>query len=471
MDNLYAIILAGGTGTRLWPVSRQLAPKQLRPIRGKTTLLQDTVARLRALTAPDRMLFVTSGDFIYEIKKQVGDLLGTADADKCVFAAEKVGRNTAPAILLGALWVHSQDPEGLVIAAPSDHRILSAEAFHSVVENSIGAAREGYLVTYGIVPTRPETGYGYIKAGPAINSAFSVDRFEEKPSAERAEEIFAGSGYFWNSGIFFFSAISMVEEGRKYLPDVMDALEQVDPESFTGLDEAYRQIEPISIDHGIMERTDRAAVVPASMGWSDVGSWDSIYELEEKDEAGNVKSGNIVDLDTKGSLLIGTRRITAVAGLEDMIVVDTDDALLICRRGGSQDVRRITELLKSEGRQELVDHTTVRKPWGSFTVLDEGPSYTVKRLEIDPGQMLSLQSHRKRSEHWIVVDGTVNVTRGDETFTLKGNESTFIPANTKHRIENPGKSPLVIIEVWYGHGMSEDDIERFDDVYGRVDDD
>ena len=468
MDNLYAIILAGGAGTRLWPVSRQLAPKQLSQITGDLTLLQDTFRRLESRVPCDRMLFVTSDDFIFEIKRQISDLVGEKEADKCAYAGEKTGRNTAPAILAGALWVLSRDPEGLAIAAPSDHLILDVDAFSEAIDSSIEAANKQYLVTYGIKPTRPETGYGYIKAGDRIEGAYRVESFEEKPTPDRAVSLFEDGNYYWNSGIFFFSARTIVEEARKYLPDMMTSLERLDLENFSNIDDIYGESEPISIDYGVMERTDRAAVVPATMGWSDVGSWDSIYDLGEKDNSGNVKRGNIISVDTTDSLLIGSSRVTAVAGMKDVIVVDTEDALLICGKGESQDVRKIVDILQEKESGELINHTTVKKPWGSYTVLSEDSDHKVKRIVVNPGEKLSLQLHHHRSEHWIVVKGTAIVTRGEEAFTLKSNESTFIPQVTKHRIENPGESPLEIIEVWYGDNLSEEDIERFDDIYGRI---
>ncbi len=470
MKNLYAIILAGGAGTRLWPMSRQLAPKQLSKITGDLTLLQDTVRRLESRVPCDQILFVTSDDFIFEIKQQICDLVGEKEADKCTYAGEKTGRNTAPAILAGALWVLSRDPDGLAIAAPSDHLILDVDTFGEAIDSSIEVANKEYLVTYGIKPTRPETGYGYIKAGERINGAFMVESFEEKPTPDRARILFDDGNYYWNSGIFFFSARTIVKEARKYLPDMMASLEKLDLENFSNIDDVYSEIEPVSIDHGVMERTDRAAVVPAAMGWSDVGSWDSIYDLGEKDSSGNVTRGNIISIDTSDCLLIGSTRVTAVAGVKDIIVVDTEDALLVCGRGESQDVRKIVDILRDEGRGEFINHTTVKKPWGSYTVLAEGHDHTVKRIVVKPGEKLSLQLHHHRSEHWVVVKGIAKVTRGEETYILKSNESTFIPLETKHRIENPGESLLEIIEVWYGDNLSEDDIERFDDIYGRIDD-
>jgi len=413
------------------------------------------------------MIFVTSAELVGDIKDHLRRLLGENSND-CIVVGEPIGRNTAPAILLGALVVQAKDPDALLLVAPSDHIIQDVDSFIQTVEASLDAAASGLIVTYGIKPTRAETGYGYIKAGQKEGKVYRVERFEEKPTSSRAEVLLKDNKYTWNSGIFLFSVKAITEEAQKHLPTLSSAIQKIEPETMDGLEEAYSEIESISIDHGIMEKTDRAAVIPVSMGWSDLGSWDSVYEMRQKDSSGNVVSGDVLGLENENCLILGGDKFLAVSGMKDTVIVQTEDATLICPRGRTQDVRHIVGHLEEHDRSERLVHPTVRRPWGEYTVLTESDMYKVKRITVDPHQKLSLQKHESRSEHWVVVTGEVVVTRGDEEMTLKANEGITIPIGTLHRIENTGDEPAELVEVQLGEYVGEDDIIRYDDDYDRV---
>lgn len=466
MSSLYALILAGGSGTRLWPMSRQASPKQLISLGRELSLFQETVSRLQKKIGPEKMVFVTSRDLEGDIKDHLRRYLGKS-ADDCLVVGESAARNTAPAILLGARIVQARDPDALLLVAPSDHIIQDTDSFIQAIDNSLEAAAAGMLVTYGITPTRAETGYGYIRAGQKEGKVFKVERFEEKPTSTRAEKLFKDKNYTWNSGIFLFSVKAIMEEAEKHLPALSMALRNIDPETLNGLDEVYSGIESISIDHGIMEKTTRAAVIPVSMGWSDLGSWDSVYEMREKDDSGNIVTGDVLGLENENCLILGEDKFLAVSGMKDTIVVQTEDATLICPRGRSQDVRHIVGYLEEQDRSERLVHPTVRRPWGAYTVLTESDMYKVKKLTIDPHQKMSLQKHERRSEHWVVVSGEVIVTLGADRMTLKANDGVTIPIGTVHRIENHGDEPAELVEVQLGEYLGEDDIIRFEDDYGR----
>ena len=467
MKNFYALILAGGSGARLWPVSRQQAPKQLINLTGELSLFQQTVKRLEKRVPAERMLFVTSGELEAGIREQLNSYLGTGCADKCTVVGEPAARNTAPAILLGARILQDKDPDAVMLVAPSDHVILDPDAFISAIDESIPAAEKGLIVTFGLKPTRPETGYGYIRTGHQAGNVLMVEKFEEKPDPARAQELFSDGRYLWNSGIFLFSVKTIMEEARKYLPDLMKELDGFEPEDPVELKKLYETIHSISIDHGIMEHTDRAAVKPVSMGWNDLGSWDSFYEISDKDMNGNVISGDAVSLDNEGCLIAAGDRFLGVVGMKDTIVVQTRDATLLCPMGRSQDVRRVVDHLEETGRSESITHPTVTRPWGEYTVLIEQGRYKVKRLTVAPGQKMSLQKHEQRSEHWVVVTGEVTIIRGEEELILKSNEGVTIPVGTMHRIENRGSESAELIEVQLGDYVGEDDITRFEDDYGR----
>jgi mannose-1-phosphate guanylyltransferase/mannose-6-phosphate isomerase len=467
MSRLYSLVLAGGIGARLWPMSRQLAPKQLINLTGELSLFQQTVKRLESRVDAGRMMFVTSGELADPVREQLRSYFGPARAEKATVIGEPVGRNTAPAILLGSRFISEKDPDAVILVAPSDHVILDQGAFVQAVDESMTAAEKGLIVTFGLNPTRPEPGFGYIRSGEEEGTVLRVERFEEKPDEKRAQELFGDRRYLWNSGIFLFSARTIIEEARKYLPELMEVLDGIEVNVPADLERFYYNIEPVSIDHGIMEHTDRAVVRPVSMGWSDLGSWDSFYEMNDKDISGNVVKGDAVSLDNQDCLIAAGARFLGVVGMKDIIIVQTEDATLLCPRGRSQEVRQVVAHLEEMGRSESVLHPTVTRPWGEYTVLIEEERYKVKRLTVAPGQKMSLQLHEQRSEHWVVVTGQVSVVRGEEELLLNPNDGITIPIGTLHRIKNPGSIPAELIEVQLGDYVGEDDITRFDDDYGR----
>ncbi len=477
---MYAVILAGGSGTRLWPLSRELYPKQLLRLTGNRTLLQETADRLLELTPAERILTVTNRRQRFEVAGQLSEIAPPLAANVFV---EPEAKNTAPAIALAAVFIRERDPEALMLVAPSDHLILDRKGFGEAVQRARGAAQEGGLVTFGVTPTRPETGYGYIEAlggredggGP-----FKVKRFVEKPDRDTAESYLSQGGYYWNAGMFLWRAGSFLDEVSRHLPEVdgeLEALGRALEEEEAGavrsggaaLQSVYERLPRISVDHGIMERTGNAHVVPADIGWSDIGSWESLYDISAKDEAENVFQGDVIDIDARGCLVFDDKRLVALVGCRDLAVVSTDDALLVCERTRTQEVGEIVEHLKKRSREEYLAHRTVRRPWGTYTVLEAGERFRIKHLTVKPSGRLSLQMHYHRSEHWVVVSGSARVTVGEETFFMKSGESTYIPLCARHRLENPGAIPLSIIEVQNGDYLGEDDIVRFEDTYGRKD--
>lgn len=468
--HVYAVILAGGSGTRFWPLSRRLAPKQLLSLTGERTMLQDTVLRITPIASPERVWVVTGGELSDEVRRQLRGIgVGAAVVD------EPMGRNTAPAISVAAHRLLAADPDALMVVLPADHVITKPEAFLQTVDVAIRAAGERFVVTIGVVPTRPETGYGYIQRGVALpgDRAYRVERFVEKPDRTTAERYMAAGNYWWNAGMFVWRADVIVDELRRYAPGVATAGAAIADAMAQGADEArlralYEGVESVSIDYAVMERSTRAAVVPAEFGWSDVGSWAALDEIAPKDARGNVISGRVVDVDSRRSIVYAQDRLIATIGLSDLVVVDTPDATLVCAKDRAQDVRKVVEALEAQRAQEHVVHKTVQRPWGTYTVLDEGPGYKIKRITVHPVSRLSLQQHRQRSEHWVVVAGSARVTCGERVYDVKTNESTYIPPHTKHRLENVDPSvPLEIIEVQSGPYLGEDDIVRFDDDFGR----
>lgn len=474
---VYPVIMAGGSGTRFWPLSRQLFPKQLLKIIGDETLIQQTMRRVVNDVPPERIMISTNPAQSESIKVQLAEW---KEALKDNFVLEPEGRNTAPAIALVALELVRRDPEAIMLVVPADHIVKGQKDFDLAVALASKLASHGRLVTFGIKPIRPETGYGYIRpnrntvlAKQGKLKGYPVGKFVEKPNAARAAHYLKSGDYYWNSGMFVWRAATILEEIKTYQPllargiaAIGELIERGAPRSV--IDERYRMLPSVSIDTGVMERSTKAAVVPVSFRWSDVGSWGSLDEVAKRDKADNVIAGRVVDIESQRSIVYGDRRVVATIGLTDMVVVDTPDATLVCPKSRAQDVKKVVEILKKQGAPEHLEHLTVQRPWGTYSVLEEGPGYKVKRVTVRPSGRLSLQMHHKRSEHWVVIAGTARVTRGDEVFDLHVGESTAIPVQTKHRLENPGGDTLHIIEVQNGPYLGEDDIVRFNDDYGRV---
>ncbi len=474
--DVYAVILAGGSGTRFWPLSRETHPKQMLQIVGEDSLLRETIKRIRGFVPGKNIWIVTTEDKAQDIRFHI-DSLGSL-AKEIGFINEPLGRNTAPAVGLAALYLHHLSPGSIMVVLPSDHAIPDPEKFLRDLKLAVQGAREDSLVTFGIKPIRPETGYGYIKARSKMKSKglLKVERFFEKPDLKTAKRYLSHGGYFWNSGIFVFKASKILSELQKFTPSLYKKLQSIPPSTIPSSpvgkghapwSEQYATLEPISIDYAIMERSLSLRMVPAKFRWSDLGSWAALDEVIEKDKTGNILRGNTITIESENSTIFAGDRLVAAIGLKDMVVVDTPDATLVTPKGRVQEVRKIVETLKQGDREEHLIHKTVERPWGSYTVLEKGDRYKIKRVVLKPKAKLSLQLHRRRSEHWVVVSGVAKVTREEETYLAYTNESTYIPVNTKHRLENPEDVPLQIIEVQNGEYLEEDDIERFADDYGR----
>ena len=470
------VILSGGSGTRLWPLSRQLYPKQLVPLVGDNTLLQDTVERLKNLPhMSDSVTVICNDAHRFLVAEQLREIGVRADA----LLLEPVGRNTAPALTLAALANRHAGQDDILLVLPADHVIKDGKAFQQALVEGSKLADEGMLVTFGIVPTRVETGYGYIRQGRAIDDvAFVLDKFVEKPDAETAKQYVDSGEFLWNSGMFMIRASNWLQQIGRYAPEILQACEKAYDAGSSDLDfyrieeSAFTACPSDSIDYAVAEKMvadnpTQAAVIRLDAGWSDVGAWAELWNIGEKDEAGNVLSGDVKVLNTRNSMLLGKQRLITAVGLEDTVVVETADAILVAHRDSVQDVKQVVDWIKSEGRQEHLTHRCVYRPWGHYDSIDAGERYQVKRIFVNPGAALSLQMHHHRAEHWIVVSGTARVTRGDETFYLAENQSTYIPIGTKHRLENTGTIPLEMIEVQSGSYLGEDDIVRFEDIYGR----
>ncbi len=462
-----AVILAGGSGTRLWPLSRQSRPKQFLSLDGAPTLLEATVARLSPVISPAQVMVVTSAT------AAGGEALVHLAQYRTVL--EPVARNTAPAIAVASHYLLSAGTDPVMVVLPSDHVIRNVAAFQACLKLALRGAEAGKLVTFGISPDRPESGFGYIKAGEADSSGLcSVKDFKEKPDTDTARKFLAEGGYYWNSGMFVWRASVILAAIRKALPGLAAMLDAMSTDMKAGqsfadtLKARFADAPSISIDHGVLEGADNLCLVPADIGWSDVGSWDAVYEISDKDANGNAVRGDVLAVDCKNSFIRSDKRLVAAVGVEDISIVETADAILVSKHGQSQKVKTIVEALQQRGGMQHVEHTTVLRPWGSYTVLEEGPCYKIKRIEVKPGGRLSLQSHKHRSEHWVVVEGVATVTCDATVSTLNANQSTFIPIGAKHRLENPGTVALQIIEVQVGGYVGEDDIQRYDDQYGRA---
>lgn len=461
------VILAGGTGSRLWPLSRELYPKQLINLIGSRSLLQTTLARVKAL--PDTLppIIVVGEEHRFLTKTQI-DALGTFPEYHLLL--EPVGRNTAAAICGAAQYAQLYlDEKAILLVLPADHLITATDTFAEVVEQAVRLAAEGNLTTFGIVPQHPETGYGYIARGEGNR----VQSFVEKPDLRTAEQYLAGGNYFWNSGMFAFSPELLLAELQTYCPAIVEKMgESVSRGTRDGVfyrfdKEAMEQCPDESIDYALMEKTDKAVVVEADIGWSDIGSWRALWELAEKDGHGNVVTGDVILEDVENSLIRAGDTLVAAVGLRDTLVVETADAVLVAPISRAQDVKKIVDQLKKQGRDEFHIHRTVYRPWGSYTTLELRERFQIKRITVNPKAKLSLQMHHHRHEHWIVVSGMAKVTNGDNVVLLDENESTYITAGSRHRLENPGTIPLELIEVQIGSYLGEDDIVRFDDDYGR----
>jgi mannose-1-phosphate guanylyltransferase/mannose-1-phosphate guanylyltransferase/mannose-6-phosphate isomerase len=466
------VILSGGAGTRLWPLSRALYPKQLLPLVGGETLLQEAARRVADPARFAAPIVVANDEHRFIIAEQ----LRAIEVAPKAMILEPAARNTAPAVAVAALCALEQDAEALILVMPSDHVIGDRAAFLAAVERAAEAARAGALVTFGINASRAETGYGYIKRGAAlgkVEGAFKVAAFVEKPDRAKAEHYLASGDYFWNSGIFLFPARGFLAELERLRPEMAagaraalkDAKRDLD---FLRLDKAaFGAIKGESVDYAVMEHTGNAAVVPVEMGWSDVGSWDALWDLKDKDAAGNVVQGDAVLEEVRNTYVRAEHGLVAALGVEDLVVVTTADVVLVARRDRAQDIKKIVARLEKDRRPELASHLVVHRPWGTYCSIHNGDRVQVKHIMVKPGAKLSLQMHHHRAEHWVVVTGTARVTRGNEEIFLFEDQSTYIPMGTPHRLENPGKIPLHLIEVQSGSYLGEDDIVRFEDTYGR----
>lgn len=469
---IFPVLLSGGSGTRLWPLSRSLYPKQLLALSEEKTMLQATALRIPddARFAPP--LVICNNDHRFIIAEQ----LRAIDRPPLSIMLEPVGRNTAPAAAAAALYCTGQAADAIIVLLPADHVIRDIDRFRTRLDQAIALADKGHIVTFGIRPTEPHTGYGYIRQGAAIEGdAFHVDQFTEKPDADTAAAYIADGAYSWNSGMFVARADTLIAEMGRFRPDIVSAVDKAlssaEPDlDFLRLDAASFAACPAeSIDFAVMERTDHAAVIPCAFGWSDIGSWNALWEIADKDANGNATSGDVILKDVKNSYIYTEATVVAAIGVSDLTVVETSDAVLIAHRDRAQDVKDVVDILKRDGRGEHESHVRHYRPWGYYEPLDYGDRFQVKRLMVKPGAELSLQLHHHRAEHWVVVSGTAAVTTGAETRLLSENESSYIPIGTAHRLANPGKVDLEVIEIQSGSYLGEDDIVRLDDPYNRAD--
>lgn len=467
------VILSGGVGSRLWPLSRGMYPKQLLClVDAELSMLQQTIKRTVGINGVGPSVVVCNQEHRFMVGEQLQQI-GISDAQ---ILLEPEGRNTAPAIALAAFSVAAKSPSEVMLVMPADHVITDLDQFHDAINQACRLAETGSLVTFGIVPQGPETGYGYIKAGaPDGKGGFDVAEFKEKPSQETAQQYVDSGDYYWNGGIFIFTASSYLQELKRFEPDVYDAAEQAMTKAtpdldFVRIDEAaFAKSPSISIDYAVMERTSKAKVVPLNVGWNDVGCWSALWDVSEKDENGNAITGDVIVSDTRNSHIYSESKLVAVVGVEDLVVIETDDAILVTDRDHSQNVKVIVNQLESLQRTQISHHRKVYRPWGWYDSIDVGEGFQVKRIQVKPGARLSVQMHHHRAEHWVVVQGTAEVLNGDRTMTLIENESTYIPIGAKHALSNPSETDLLeIIEVQTGSYLGEDDIVRFEDQYGRI---
>jgi len=468
------VIMAGGTGSRLWPMSRQKFPKQFLSLHGDSTMLQATIARLNDIEHQPPLI-ICNEEHRFIVAEQLRNAsLSDENSSQSQILLEPVGRNTAPAIALAAFnaIISGDDPLLLVLAA--DHVIKDNAAFTQAVNNAAHIANDNKLVTFGITPTAPETGYGYIKAGKKTDGISTVEQFVEKPDQSTAQQYVSQGDYFWNSGMFMFKASVYLSQLKEHRPDIYHACENAISKTSIDLDfirvdkTAFELCPDESIDYAVMEKTSQAVVMPMNADWSDIGSWSALWDIGNKDENGNVNDGDIVSINTTNSYISAQDKLVTAIGLEDIVIVDTKDAILVAKKSEVQQVKAIVELLKKQQRSEVSEHREVYRPWGKYDSLDHGDRFKVKKITVKPGASLSTQMHHHRAEHWIVVSGTAKVTNGDSEIFLTENQSTYIPIGKIHALENPGIVDLELIEVQSGCYLGEDDIIRFDDKYGRV---
>lgn len=463
----YAVILAGGVGSRFWPFSRELEPKQFMKVIGEDSLLQATIQRLKGVVEPAHIYIVTNNIYFYEVKAQVAEF-GIPDQN---IILEPQGKNTAPAIGLCARLISRIDKDALLLILPSDHYIKKAGNFKKTIKKAVACAKRDLLVTIGIKPAAASTGYGYIKVSAEAKAGKSVEylaveKFLEKPDLNKARKYFKDKRFYWNSGMFIWKAQVFLEEVRKYLPKLHASLKLIN--SVNDIPRIWPRIDAISVDYGIMEHSKRIALIPADFYWTDLGSWEALAEIFPKDKKGNIVNSNTLTLDSRGVCVFARgNRLVSTIGIKDTVIADTPDALLVCDRNKTQDVKRLVEKLKSLNRKERQVHLTERRPWGSFTVLQQGIGFKIKLIELTSKKRISLQRHKSRAEHWVVVSGMAKITSDGKESFVRSNESVYIPKGKKHRLENPLRMPLKIVEVQTGMYLEEDDIERFEDDFTR----
>jgi mannose-1-phosphate guanylyltransferase/mannose-6-phosphate isomerase len=490
-NKIVPVILSGGSGTRLWPLSRELYPKQLLPLVDERTMIQNTVMRLAGIDDLQPPLIICNESHRFMVAEQ----LRLIHVKPSAVVLEPVGRNTAPAVAIAALQAMKGGGDPILLVLPADHVIKNVPAFYAAVREGSREADHGSLITFGILPDKPETGYGYIKKGKRLKikaegrrqkdkktllpkssapiAAFSVERFEEKPDVARAKKFVSSGEYLWNSGMFMFRASRYLDELKRFAPDILSACRSALRGAVRDLDftrlkqEAFSACRSDSIDYAVMEKTGSAVVIPLDAGWNDIGSWSALWEVLEKDKDGNAVSGDVITEDVSNSFIYAGNRLVAAVGVKDHIIIETADAVLVADKDKAQKVRNIVSQLKTQKRGEALLHRRVNRPWGAYESIDCADRFQVKRITVNPGACLSLQKHHHRAEHWIVVKGTARITKESEVLTISENESTYIPLGTMHRLENPGKIPLELIEVQSGSYLGEDDIERFEDRYGR----
>jgi mannose-1-phosphate guanylyltransferase/mannose-6-phosphate isomerase len=462
---MYGIILAGGSGSRLWPLSRELYPKQLINLNNGESLLQSTFKRLNAFIGAGNIISVTNIKHSSSVKLQLNQI-----SDENIVLAEPVGKNTAPAIATTLEYIRQKVSDNeIVIIVPSDHLIKDIEAFEKTVLEGARLASLGYLVTFGVKPSYPETGYGYIKTSSTVQNGFEVERFVEKPDLQTAKEYLKSNDYFWNCGIFMGKVSTFLNEFATLAPEIYNNLSSLDFSTQSQIDySVYEAMPSISVDYAIMEKSDKIALIELKSDWSDLGSWQSLYDIKDKDENGNVTEGNVILNDVKNSFIYSSKKLVAASGLEDVIIVETEDAVMACKKEKSQDIKKIYDELKSREDNTYIVHKTVFRPWGYYTCLAEGEGYLTKVISVSPNQKLSIQSHNHRSEHWVVLEGKALVVLDGKEHYLNPGQSIDIAVEAKHSLQNPYDEKLKIIEVQKGNYISEDDIIRYEDIYGRI---